>query len=275
MSSSRMIRPRAGGAALLLAAVGCGTSMAAGEGGAGAAAGGGAGASGGAGGFTVLGSVLDLDGAPVVDMFVTVSTEFCIPDRTDAAGAFSVGQVTVGPKRFISYGETAAGGQVASLVFAFEADDGFSFPAPIRDPVFQETWPIDPQAATAELVSSGAGLELSIPAGSLELAPFAPAEVQIARVPLEQAPPMVPAGVTLIDLFALGPIRSTFDPPAAVVFPSQSALPAGTAVAFYQLDYDTGQMKPVAGGIVDVQGRPETSPGQGLGELTWVGVAAE
>lgn len=33
--------------------------------------------------FTVSGVVEDLDGDPVVDVFVTVSTELCIPDRTN------------------------------------------------------------------------------------------------------------------------------------------------------------------------------------------------
>lgn len=57
----------------------------------------------------------------------TVSTEYCIPDRTDADGSFSVEEVTPGPKRLITYGETAMSGLVASVAFSFDADQTPNF----------------------------------------------------------------------------------------------------------------------------------------------------
>ncbi len=225
--------------------------------------------------FTVSGEVLDLEGAPVVDVFVTVSTEYCIPDRTDGAGGFTVDQVDAGDKRLITYGETASNGLFASVVFAFEADAAISFADPVLAPSLNETWPVDPEAAEDQVVTTSDGLELTIPAGSLTLAPFAPEELQVARVPTGQVPPFIPDGVELLDLFVLHPIQSTFDPPASVAFPGDLGLSEGTPVAFHALNYDTGELEPVASGAVDADGRPVTADGDGLRELTWVGVSLE
>ncbi len=225
--------------------------------------------------FEVSGQVVDLLGVPVVEVFVTVSTEFCIPDRTDDAGGFTVGEVDPGDKRLITYGETAANGLFASVVFAFSTDANTTFDQPIPAPSLDERWPIDPDAPAAQQITNADGLELTIEAGSLTLAPFVLDEVQVARVPIEQAPPFVPDGVTLVDLFALHPIQSTFDPPASVAFPGDTGLAPGTAVTFHSLDYELGLLVPVATGTVDADGRPVTDAGQGLPELTWVGVSTK
>ena len=219
--------------------------------------------------------MVDHDGQPVVDVFVTVSTEFCIPDRTGADGAFSVSEVDPGEKRLITYGETASNGLFASVVFAFEADAAMTFEAPVRTPKMTEAWPLDPSSSDVQEITTDDGLTLTLPPGALTLAPFAPAELQVARVPISEAPPFVPDGFALTDLFALGPIQSTFDPPAPVAFPPDSDLAPGSPVVFHSLDYDTGLLVPVATGTVDEAHRPMTDPGQGLPELTWVGVSLE
>jgi hypothetical protein len=224
--------------------------------------------------FEVSGVVLGLDGTPVVDVFVTVSTEFCVPDRTDETGTFAVQEVDSGAKRLITYGETAANGLFASVAFAFDANDGLAFDTPVWTPELT-SWAVDDGAVEDQTVATEDGLELTIPTGALTLAPFAPAEVQAARVPVDQAPPFVPDGVELVDLFALGPILSTFEPPAPVAFPADSGLPVGTPVVFHSLDYETGLLVEVAHGTVDETGRPATSDGEGIPELTWVGISLE
>lgn len=221
--------------------------------------------------FAVSGIVLDLAGSPVVDVFVTVSTDFCIPGRTDVGGHFQVEEVDPGPKRLITYGETASNGLFASVVFPFEADSELTLAAAVVTPELAERWPIDPEAGG---LVSAEGLTLEIEPRALTLAPFAPSEVQVARVPLSEAPPFVPIGVELMDLFALHPIQSTVDPPATALFPP-SGLAAGVAVVFHSLNYDTGQLEPVAGGTIDTDGRPVTNDGEGLPELTWVGWSVE
>ena len=224
--------------------------------------------------FAVDGVVLDLDGGPVVDVFVTVSTEFCIPDRTAPDGSFSVGRVARGDKRLITYGETAANGAHASVAFAFEASGPHTFAAPIRTPRFDEVYPIDPEATEPQGWTTADGLTLTIEPGALSLAPFAPETLLVARVPLADAPPFVPDGLVLLDLFVLHPILSTLDPPAPVQFPA-TTLPEGTPITFHTLDYDTGLLEIVARGAVDAAGRPTTDPGQGIDELTWVAISVE
>jgi hypothetical protein len=226
-------------------------------------------------GFSVVGQVVDLERNPVVDLFVTVSTEFCIPDRTDGEGGFEVGSVTDGPKRLITYGETASNGLFASVVFDFDAAGEVRLADPVVVPALVERYPVDPDSLEEQSIESEDGLELKMAPGALELAPFAPDEVQIARVPIEDAPPFVPDGVTLADLFVLHPIRSTLDPPASVVFPEVSGASPGAAVVFFALDYETGQLRAVATGSVNDQNRPATHEGEGIPELTWIGIALE
>ena len=225
--------------------------------------------------FSVSGTVLDLDLQPIEDVFVTVSTEYCIPGRTTEAGHFEVSEVSPGDKRLITYGETASNGLFASLVFAFEADDTMTLTEPVLTPKLSELHPLDPDSPEDQVIETEDGLTLTLGAGSLTLAPFAPAEVQVARVPVEQAPAFTPEGVTLLDLFVLHPILSTLDPPAPVSFPADSGLAPGERVIFHSLDYDLGQLVPVATGTVDAEGRPTTSDGEGLLELTWVGISLE
>lgn len=223
--------------------------------------------------FTVGGVITELDGEPVTDVFVTVSTEFCIPDRTDAGGAFEIREVVAGPKRLITYGETASSSLVASVSFAFEAEAAHVFRTPIQLPRLQETWPLDEEADDEQVITTDEGLTLTIPVGALKLAPFAPSELQVARVPLEAAPGFVPQGTELVDLFVLHPILSTLDPPAAVSFPSDTGLAVGTRVGFHALDYELGQLVSVAEGTVGEDGRPRTDHGQGIPELTWIGLS--
>jgi len=223
--------------------------------------------------FSVVGTVEDLSGEAIVDMFVTVSTEYCIPDRTDSAGAFEVQKVSPGSKRLVTYGETSEGGLIASVAVAFESDGDHALSEPLVLPRLTETWPLEEGAAAEQVVTTSHGLILTVPAGALRLAPFAPAELQVARVPAGKAPPFIPDGVVLVDLFALHPILSTLDPPAAVSFPPDTGLPAGTPVIFHALDYETGWLAPAATGVVDAGGRAVTGEGQGLSELTWLGLS--
>jgi len=221
--------------------------------------------------FGVTGSITTDVGAPVVDVFVTVSTEFCIPDRTARDGAFAIGDVDPGPKRLITYGETASNGLFASVSMAFDADDEHVFDAPIHTPELVERIAVEPSEPVSIITADG--LSISMEAGALELAPFAPAELQVARVDPATAPIGVP-GVELLDMFVLHPIQSTMDPPAAVSFPAVS-LPEGTPVVFHALDYDTGRLEVVSSGQIDAAGRPTTTPGEGIPELTWVAVSLE
>jgi hypothetical protein len=156
--------------------------------------------------------------------------------------------------------------------FGFEAESSHVFGSVIKLPRLDEIWPLDEAATEVQTISTDEGLGLSIAAGALQIAPFAPSELQLARVPVADAPDFVPDGLVLVDLFALHPILSTLDPPASISFPADSGLPVGTRVQFYALDYELGQLVAVATGTVDEGGRPASDSGQGIPELTWIGL---
>jgi len=219
--------------------------------------------------------VTDETGSPVTDVFVTVSTDFCIPDRTDAEGTFTVGRVSAGTKRLVTYGETAANGLFASISVSFDADGPYAFEAPVVTPRLDEVFPIDTADPAGIQIDTMAGLSLTASPGALQIAPLAPSEIQVARAPLDTAMLEPSDGSELVDLFVLHPILSTIDPPATVAFPSDLGLPEGTRVVFHALDYDLGELVQVAGGSVGADGRPTTDPGTGIPELTWIGISLE
>ena len=223
-------------------------------------------------GFEVSGQVVDLDGDAVVNVFVTVSTEFCIPDRTDDDGAFTVGAVSPGPKRLITYGETADNGLFASVAFAFDAEQAMVLAEPVVTPELTERIPLS--LDEDQLIETTEGFWLEVAAGSLEVAPFMPEELQLARVPVEQAPPFA-SSLEVVDLVVLHPIQSFFSEPAPMAFPADLGLPEGTSVTFHRLKYETGALEPVATGHVDVDGHPRTDEGQGIDELTWIALTVE
>jgi hypothetical protein len=224
---------------------------------------------------TVEGQIIDLSGAPAVELFVTISDEYCVPDRTSASGLFTVEKVKDGSQRLITYGETASNGWFASVVLPVDVAGSTTLEEPIQLPRLDERYPIDLAANEQQVIVSGDGLRLVVEPGTLTLAPFFENEILVARVPVTAAPPFVPPGVELLDLHVLHPIRSTFEPPAAIQLPPNPELTPGTPVVFHSLDYDTGLLTPVANGIVNAEGAPVTNPGEGIPELTWIGVSLE
>lgn len=225
--------------------------------------------------WTISGSVADLDGTPVPDLYVTASDAFCVPDTTDDAGAFDVGNVGAGKKRLITYGNTAPGGPWGSIVLAIDVSSDLAVDGPVLAPSLPEAIPLDASAGEAQVIETADGLGLFIEAGSLVFAPFAEAELRVRRVPVAQAPAFVPEGLVLVDLFVLDPILSTLEPPARVSFPPDLGLAEGQAVAVHALDYDTGWLVPVATGVVDASGRATSAEGQGIPELTWIALSVE
>lgn len=227
------------------------------------------------GAWTISGSVADLDGTPVPELYVTASDTFCVPDTTDEAGAFEVGNVDAGEKRLITYGNTAPGGPWGSIVLPIDVSSDLAVDRPVLAPSLSEAILLDASAEEAQVIETADGLSLTIAAGSLALAPFADAELRVRRVPVAQAPAFVPEGVALIDLFVLDPILSTLEPPAGVSFPPDLGLAEGQAVVVHALDYATGWLVPVATGVVDASGRATSAEGKGIPELTWIALSLE
>ena len=147
------------------------------------------------------------------------------------------------------------------------------FEAPIKMPRFEEIYLLNEDNSDEYTIATNDGLEIIIAPSALNLAPFSPSELQVARVPIAQSPPFIPEDVELVDRFVLHPILSTLDPPSVISFPNDTELPIDSTVKFYALDYELGKLAPVATGFVDENGHPKTNDGQGIPELTWIGLS--
>jgi len=228
-------------------------------------------------GHSVRGTVLDLGGAPVVDLYVTVSTSFCIPDRTSTSGTFDVKNVLPGAetKRLILYGPTAYRGPYASLAFAFDGVDAgdLDFSKPIVTPHLDNPLLYDAAVGDPQRLTTADGFAITIRAADLRIEGFGDPKLFSIRIPLDKAPPFGSVLSKLHVLYVLEPLQSTLAKPAPVEFPNPNALAVGTKVDIFQLDYLKGALVVTAGGHVRGDGKVVSEDGSGVTELTWLGFA--
>jgi len=227
-------------------------------------------------GHVVRGSVVDLDGAPVVNIYVTVSTDFCIPDRTAPTGTFAVRDVRAGgSKRLIAYGPTASGGPYASLAFAFAgADSGdVDFPNPIVTPRLVNPLPYDASATMPQRLATADDFAITLRAEDLRVEGFGDPKLFAIRVPIEKAPPFGDPLSRLHVLYVVEPLQSTLARPAKIEMPNPKGLAAGARVDFFKLDYLRGVLVPAAKGFVRDDGIIVSDDDSGVTELTWLGFA--
>ena len=228
------------------------------------------------GGHTARGRVVDLSGAPVFDLYVTVSTEFCIPDRTAADGTFAVRNVGPGGnKRLILYGPTAKAGPYASLSFALTgADDAdLDLTKPIVTPRLDAPLAYRPDVVEPQRLATADGFAITIRAADLKIEGFGEPKLYAVSIPREKAPPFGPIVDRLHALYVLEPLQSTLAKPAPIELPNPQALAVGAKVDIVALDYWKGALVPRAKGHVRADGKVVSDDGEGITELTWVGFA--
>lgn len=191
--------------------------------------------------FAVEGTWLQPDGGSVTDMAVTVSTEFCIADVTDEAGAFRVEDVSPGPKRLITYGSTSEY-RWPSVAFAFEApDDGadYAFSGAMVLPPLDAGVPVDPDATEAQSIVLGTGAELTIEPGALTLAPLTDPILRSGSLPPADAVFFPDLASDAHAVFAVEPILSRFAPAAQLAIPLAGVTP-GEALGLWSIEYESG-----------------------------------
>lgn len=227
-------------------------------------------------GHVVRGTIVDLDGAAVTNIYVTVSTDFCIPDRTTKAGAFAVRNVRPGgAKRLIVYGPTASGGPYASLAFAFPGAESadVDFAKPIVIPRLVTALPYDPSAAAPQRLATSDGFAITFSAADLHLEGFGDPKLFAIRVPIDKAPPFGDVLSRLHALYVVEPLQSTLARPAKIEMPNPKGLAVGARVDIFQLDYLEGALVPAARGHVRDDGIIVSDDDNGVTELTWLGFA--
>ncbi|GAC1588850.1 MAG: hypothetical protein NVS3B20_16440 [Polyangiales bacterium] len=224
----------------------------------------------------VRGTVVDLEGAPVANIYVTVSTEFCIPDRTAPGGTFAVKNVLAGgSKRLILYGPTASGGPYASLAFAFSGADfaDVAFAKPIVTPRLVSPLPFKKDVVESQRLTTADGFVITLRAADVHIEGFGAPKLFAIQVPLDKAPPMGDVIPRLHALYVLEPLQSTLARPAPVELPNPKGLAVGARVDIFQLDYLKGVLVPAAKGHVRDDGKIVSDDGSGVTELTWIGFA--
>jgi len=226
-------------------------------------------------GHSARGSVVDLAGNPVVNIYVTVSTEFCVPDRTSSTGTFTVRNVAPGgAKRLILYGPTAKNGPYASLSFAFTGADtaDHEFVRPIVTPKLDAPLAYRADVVEPQKLTTSDGFSITLRAADLHIEGFGDAKLYAVPIPLDKTPPFA-AVSRLHALYVLEPLQSSIASPSAVEFPNPRGLPVGSKVDIFQLDYSKGELVVHASGHVRADGKVVSDDGSGITELTWVGFA--
>lgn len=228
-----------------------------------------------ANGHSARGVVLDLAGNPVVNIYVTVSTEFCVPDRTSPSGTFTVRNVAPGGvKRLILYGPTAKNGPYASLSFAFTGADtaDHDFASPIVTPKLDVPLAFRADVADPQKLTTPDGFAITLRAADLHVEGFGDPKLYAVPIPPDKAPPFA-AVPRLHALYVLEPLQSTIASPAAVEFSNPKGLAVGAKVDILQLDYLKGELVVRASGHVRADGKIVSDDGSGITELTWIGFA--
>jgi len=253
---------------------------------------------------TVGGSIIDeKDGSPLKKLITSVCGGVCYFGITDDTGTFAnhVGHYIV-PKQFrlLVHGRPDHASLYVELPAA-DADGNVIFPTPIPTPAYDSVGPAIPAddgpggAVTAGdvTVKPGAALEYDLDPEDVALGDsgrlFRSVKWTLAT------PPDFLAGSDYAALYALAPFNMRFCPTrpcdgandnptkVPVSIKNTTTLTAGTPVEFFILGTDLYTSPPTAGkllvqatGTVSADGKTiDTDPGQGINELSFLGVRAK
>ncbi|MFO0626090.1 MAG: hypothetical protein U0325_10775 [Polyangiales bacterium] len=236
----------------------------------------------------VRGQVLDTDGAPRVDVPVTVCGPVCWLGRTGTDGRFTVGVGDFVPTAIYS-------------VLAHARPDHATVYVPMPDVVgpgdiitLAEPLRVPRYTATGDVIDGDAGVAragavtVRVPADArleLDLEDFKLGELgrrlRVAQVPVDRAPPFAREG-RVQAVWALAPFAMTSTRPLGLRLPNTLNLAPGAAVDVVMMGGDilpprsnAGRAVVAARGAVSVDGAfVETLPNEGVSQLTWVGVRA-
>ena len=236
----------------------------------------------------VRGQVLDTDGAPRVDIPVTICGPVCWLDRTGADGRFAVRVGDFVPTAI--YSVLAHARPDHATVYVPMPDvvgpgDVITLAEPLRVPRYMVTGDlVDGDAGVARAgevtvrVPAGAQLELDLE--DYELGELG-RRLRVAQVPVDRAPPFAREG-RVQAVWALAPFALTSSRPLGLRLPNTLGLAPGAAVDVVMMGGDVlpprsnaGRAVDAARAVVSADGMSvETLPGEGVSLLTWVGVRA-
>jgi hypothetical protein len=241
------------------------------------------------GGTCVLGAqgrVTDLDGVPLGHLVMTFCGSACFGAQSDDAGVYFI------PIGFVldtqNYAVHADGrpdhGVDYLRLHAGEPSIVMETMRIPRLPPSQVRLPPD-DAGTPSSVTEG-DLTLVVAAGTsfnLDIEDYEKGDlgrtVRVAQVPLDKAPPYA-APANLAAIYVLAPSGAIASTKMGVILRNAAGLPASSAVDLLVLGDDYFSMPPNVGQLavqaqahVSADGKTiQTDPGEGIVELTWLGV---
>lgn len=231
---------------------------------------------------SVEAKVVDTDDKPIEGLTVSACGGVCVPATTAADGSvhLKAGYYFLDPGFILALGRSRYAGYVTLLP---PATSDVVFPTPFRIPQLPDAGESFPASGAAGSVTS-AGLTLTVSAQTkidVDTITFEAPDDQAFRavaVPLERGPAFLDASLGVELLYGVGPLETTFDPPAPLSLPNTKSWPAGAAVellvhGYLKNDPGYGTMAKTATARVSADGaRIVTDDGQGIPLLTWIGV---
>jgi hypothetical protein len=244
------------------------------------------------GGSCVLGAqgrVTDLDGVPLPGLVMTFCGNACFGTTSDKTGTFYI------PVGYVldtqNYAVHANGRPDHGVDYLrLQAGEPSVVTKTMRLPLLppsQVRLPPD-EAGAPSSVTEG-DLTLTIAAGTtfdLDIEDYEKGDVgrtlRVAQVPLDEAPAHA-AAANLAAIYVLAPSGAKPSSKMGVTLRNSAGLPPSSAVDFLVLgdDYfsmppDVGELAVQAVGHVSADGKTiQTDPGEGIVEITWLGVRAK
>lgn len=231
---------------------------------------------------TLSAHVLDLEGAPLPNLVTTACGDGCSFGKTDGTGA-----TKMDVHRYMRKAALMLHGRshYASYYSRFDATGDVD-----KGTLFLPTMPFEegvdlPVDGKAKVVTHGDvtysfanGMDVNV--DQIELDGAAEQRFRAIKVALDKAPPFVDPKAGFAALYAMTPFHTRIKPAAAVTIANTAKLPAGAAVElFVQLTDLQEKLGPfggftkVADGHVSADGAAiKTDDGQGIPEITWLGV---
>lgn len=236
----------------------------------------------------VRGQVLDLNGAPRVDIPVTVCGPVCWLSRTDADGRFSVSVgdfINTTTYAVLAHGRPDYASVYAPLPVTVSGAGVITYSTPLRLPLYTNSGGrLDGDAGVARVDL----LEVRVPVGAeleFDLEDFKLGELgrrlRVAEVPVNLAPPFAQEARAQA-VWALAPFALTSTRPLALRLPNTLGLAPGARVDVFAMGGDilppesnAGRAIPVGVASVSANGQLiETAPMDGPRRLTWIALRA-
>lgn len=229
-------------------------------------------------------TVVDDEGKPVVDQLAQAcGIDVCLARTTSGTGDVDIRPDTLQDIRRVAfkYGDGLRYAQFALLLDPEQTTHEVGTQTTLTLPPAAESSPLEPGSAPT---SNGVRLVLADDSDvQFDLLSFPDPEQHVflaAAWPGEEAFPQAAQELDLVALWALGPLKTEFCPPAALSLPNNTSLPAGTEleVLLHVTDVaaawgEYGSWGPVARAQVSEDGaRIETVDGSGIPQLGAIGL---